>query len=117
LTDSDDEDLSTPSTPEFINQATAVGFTLDQLCIAEKALASSNVNPCSSDVNLAKSIVSKLVQSKCAGAPWKGPLPPPRTPVMPWKCTLERPCLHTPKNSKLYKIPRHIESCGTCMKY
>ena len=75
LTDLDDEDLSTP---EFINQATAVGFSLDQLCIAEKALDSSNVNPCSSDVNLAKSIVSKLVQSKCAGAPWKGPLPPPR---------------------------------------
>jgi len=23
----------------------------------------------------------------------------------------------TPKNPKLYKIPRHIESCGTCMKY
>ena len=28
-----------------------------------------------------------------------------------------RPCLDTPKNSKLYRILRHIESCGTCIKY
>ena len=27
------------------------------------------------------------------------------------------PCLDTPKNQKLYKISRHIESYGTCMKY
>lgn len=75
LTDSEDED---PSTPDFIDQATRAGFTLDQLCKAEKALESGNSNPCSSDVRLAKSIVSKLVQNKYSGAPWKGPLPPPR---------------------------------------
>ena len=28
-----------------------------------------------------------------------------------------RPCLDTPKNQKLYKIPHHIESYGTCMKH
>jgi len=27
-----------------------------------------------------------------------------------------RLCLDTPKNPKLYKIPYHIEYCGTCMK-
>jgi len=30
---------------------------------------------------------------------------------------LFRACLRTPKNQKLYKIFRHIESYGTCMKY
>jgi hypothetical protein len=28
-----------------------------------------------------------------------------------------RPCLVHPENQKVFKIPRHIESCGTCMKY
>ena len=27
-----------------------------------------------------------------------------------------RPCLVHPKNQKLFKISRHIESFGTCMK-
>jgi len=27
-----------------------------------------------------------------------------------------RPCLVHPKNQKVYKISRHIESCGICMK-
>ena len=36
LVDLDDEDV--PSTPEFINQAQAEGFTLHQLMVAEKAL-------------------------------------------------------------------------------
>ena len=28
-----------------------------------------------------------------------------------------RPCLDTPKNPKLFKIPHYIESCDTCMKH
>jgi len=28
-----------------------------------------------------------------------------------------RPCLVHTKNQKLFKISRHIESCGTCMKH
>jgi len=81
--DSEDEDLSTPV---FVKKATAEGFTLSQLCKAEKALASGISNTCSSDVRLARSIISKLVQTKTTGAPWKGPLPsprisPPRTPI------------------------------------
>jgi len=28
-----------------------------------------------------------------------------------------KPCLDTPKNPKLYKIPHHIESCGSCMEH
>ena len=27
------------------------------------------------------------------------------------------PCLVRSENQKVFKIPRHIESCGTCMKY
>jgi hypothetical protein len=70
-----DDDLSTP---EFINRAASAGFTLDQLYKDEKALDSGNSDPLSSDIFLAKSIVSNLVQRKFNGAPWKGPLPPPR---------------------------------------
>jgi len=74
--DLDDDDV--PSTPELINQAQAAGFTLHQLMVAEKALDSGNLNPSSSDIRLAKSIVSKLIQTKTVVSPWKGPLPPPR---------------------------------------
>jgi len=28
-----------------------------------------------------------------------------------------RPCLVHPENQKVFKILRHIESCGTCMKH
>ena len=28
-----------------------------------------------------------------------------------------RPCLVHPKIQKVFKIPRHIKSCGTCMKH
>ena len=28
-----------------------------------------------------------------------------------------RPCLVHPKRQKVFKIPRHIESCGTYMKH
>jgi hypothetical protein len=28
-----------------------------------------------------------------------------------------KPCLVYPKNLKVFKILRHIESCGTCMKH
>jgi len=31
--------------------------------------------------------------------------------------TVVRLCLVDPKNLKLFKILRHIESCGTCMKH
>ena len=72
---SEDEE---PSTPDFIAQAKDAGFSIDQLVKAEKAIDSGNVNPCSSDVRLANSIDSELVRQKLVGAPWKGPLPPPR---------------------------------------
>jgi hypothetical protein len=42
-----DDDLSTP---EFIDRAASVGFTLDQLYKAKKALYSGNSDPRSSDL-------------------------------------------------------------------
>ena len=32
-------------------------------------------------------------------------------------CLIDRPCLVHPENQKVFKISRHIESCGTCMKH
>jgi hypothetical protein len=78
--DSDEEDLEitqSPSTPEFIGEALDAGFTIDQLARAEKALVSGNSSS-SSDRHLPSSVVTKLVQRKLVGAPWQGPLPPPR---------------------------------------
>jgi len=30
---------------------------------------------------------------------------------------IPRPCLVQPEIQKVFKIPRHIESCGTCMNH
>jgi len=38
-------------------------------------------------------------------------------PATPAPALLVWPCLYTLKNSKLYKISYHIESCGTCIEY
>jgi hypothetical protein len=73
----EDDDLSEPSTPQFISQALDAGFTIDELSRAEKAL-DSGTTPIPSDVKLSKSIVSNLVQRKIEGKPWQGPLPSPR---------------------------------------
>jgi len=67
------------STPEFIAEAAAAGFSMKELKQAEQELSSSQV--CSEPKNsrsLADKIVSVLVQRKLESRPWKGPLPPPR---------------------------------------
>ena len=66
-----------PSTPEFIKEALEAGFTLELLSRAENAFNSGST-PSSSDLKLANSIVSKMVERKIDGRPWQGPLPPPR---------------------------------------
>jgi hypothetical protein len=53
-----------------------VGFTIDQLARAEKALTSGNVSS-SGDRHLPNSIAARMVQTKLVGAPWQGPLPSP----------------------------------------
>jgi hypothetical protein len=67
------------STPEFIAEAAAAGFSMKELKQAEQELSPSQV--CSEPNNsrsLAEKIVSVLVQRKLESRPWKGPLPPPR---------------------------------------
>ena len=66
-----------PSTPEFIKEALEAGFTLELLSRAENAFNSGST-PSSSDLKLANSIVSKMVERKTDGRPWQGPLTPPR---------------------------------------
>jgi len=71
----DDEDLSTT---EFIHRAKEVGFTVDDLLRADKALA-SGMDPCSADIKLMHTILSTMVNRKVSGGvPWQGPLPSPR---------------------------------------
>ncbi|CAN6361771.1 unnamed protein product [Urochloa humidicola] len=72
------------STPEFIAEAAAAGFSWQELQQAERELASPEVSSKSgieetrSLPSLASRIVSALVQRKTENRPWKGPLPPPR---------------------------------------
>lgn len=66
-----------PSTSEFARAAVEAGFTVDQFSRAERALDAGTVSS-PGGVNLARSIVDKLVQRKTSGRRWQGPLPPPR---------------------------------------
>jgi hypothetical protein len=67
--DSEEDDLATPSTTEFIRDAIDAGFTIDLLSRAEHALDSGK-NLTSSDLRLPKTINSTMVQKKLAGVPW-----------------------------------------------
>ena len=55
-----------PSTPEFIKEALEAGFTLELLSRAENAFNLVST-PSSSDLKLANSIVSKMVERKTDG--------------------------------------------------
>ena len=73
MDDSEDED---PSTPEFVQLALEAGYSIDELVATEDALNAGNS---SNNLKSAHSIVSNLVNRKITGgAPWQGPLPPPR---------------------------------------
>ena len=72
------------STSEFISEAAAAGFTVQNLQQAEQELSSTEVRDCSTSVSkgtappLAKRIIDAMVQRKTHSRPWQGPLPPPR---------------------------------------
>lgn len=76
--ESEDEEPQSPTTPEFLKDAVEAGFTVEQLLRAERALASGNKSPDSTDLLLSKEIVSTLVSRKKHIVPWSGPLPKPR---------------------------------------
>lgn len=68
--DDSSEDEELPSTPAFVAAATEAGCSVQQLCRAERALiAGKESSPVG--VNLARSIVQSLVQSKLSRRPWK----------------------------------------------
>jgi len=69
--------LATPSTPTFINEALAAGFTVEQLARAEQAQDSGKSSSPTAH-QLPNVIVSELVRRTIAMSPWKGPLPSPR---------------------------------------
>ena len=75
--ESDEVDLAEPTTPEFIQDALAAGFSVGDLVQAENTLT-SGINPNSEDRRKADFIVSTLVDRRLYGKPWQGPLPTPR---------------------------------------
>lgn len=71
---------SSPSTEEFVNEASAAGFSRAQLVMAEQQLQAGK----NGDQRLPEVILSTLLRRKLVGPPWRGPLPaervsPPRT--------------------------------------
>lgn len=76
--ESEDEGTNSPSTPVFMKQALEVGFLVDQLLRAKKALSSGNMSPVLDDLLLSQTIVQKLLSRKIPLIPWSGPLPEPR---------------------------------------
>ena len=75
--ESDQDDRSDPSTPEFIQEAVDAGFTCDQLAKAEHVLHSGKT-PSSDDLRLPKTIIAGMLHRKFVGEAWQGPLPEPR---------------------------------------
>jgi hypothetical protein len=75
--DDPDDDVTSPTTPEFIKEALDAGFTVEQLARAECALESGN-SISSSEKFLPNLIVNTMARKKLVGAPWEGPLPSPR---------------------------------------
>lgn len=77
------EETASISSPEFIKEAAAVSFSVQDLYKAEHELTeeekvSNDTSSSAGNSSLATRIVEAMVQRKLRRVPWQGPLPPPR---------------------------------------